>query len=332
MAQEKNTGEQQIVANNGGIIDFLKKASEVNKSAFDEAKANQLIEHFGGDPNRIVEAVGKTIGVKDLETFKKLSFEKYGLGGEQPAPQPAPEPSQADQYLADKTYEGAKGYERGAQLQETIDRGQQLKSNLEQKLAPKEQPINLGNIPEPKSTVPTPIQVEQPYDYERDIQRAGIQEEISDVDRRVGQLRTDLSSTRKENRELTGYPSAEAKAVAEEVKGHNLKLQDAISQLEKNATFATSAPGEVRGGIMVPKQEDSQKVRDLRDIQSTLKKIQKEYEAPQKGEGELQGLWWGLTQTNTARDFATLGMNEMMRAHNVRQAFEKEQAGEPLTE
>ena len=76
---------------------------------------------------------------------------------------------------------------------------------------------------------------------------------------------------------------------------------------------------------MVPKQEDSQKVRDLRDIQSTLKKIQKEYEAPQKGEGELQGLWWGLTQTNTARDFATLGMNEMMRAHNVRQAFEKEQ-------
>ena len=74
MSQEKNSGEQQIVAN-GGIIDFLKKVSEVKKSAFDEAKANQLIEHFGGDPNRIVEAVGKTIGVKDLETFKKLSFE-----------------------------------------------------------------------------------------------------------------------------------------------------------------------------------------------------------------------------------------------------------------
>ena len=205
MAQENNTGEQQIVANNGGIIDFLKKASEVKKSPFDEAKANQLIEHFGGDPNRIVEAVGKTIGVKDIEAFKRLSFEKYGLGGEQPAPQPAPapEPSQTDQYLADKSYEGTKGYERGAQLQETIDRGEQLKSNLEQKLAPKEQPINLGNIPEPKSTVPTPIQIEQPYDYERDIQRADIQEEISDVDRRVGQLRTDLASTRKENRKLT---------------------------------------------------------------------------------------------------------------------------------
>ena len=58
------------------LLIFSKKASEVKKSAFDEAKANQLIEHFGGDPNRIVEAVGKTIGVKDLETFKKLSFEK----------------------------------------------------------------------------------------------------------------------------------------------------------------------------------------------------------------------------------------------------------------
>ena len=81
--------------------------------------------------------------------------------------------------------------------------------------------------------MPTPIQVEQPYDYERDIQRAGIQEEISDVDRRVGQLRTDLSSTRKENRELTKYPSQEAKAIAEEIAIHEPKLQEAISNLEK---------------------------------------------------------------------------------------------------
>lgn len=164
------------------------------------------------------------------------------------------------------------------------------------------------------------------YDVdEKQLELDKLQSEFNEVSNKIDRQA-------KLNKEQTGYVSEEHKTVSNIYKDYADQLNDALTQKNKRTQMIVPIgfPGQA---VSIPDNEDAKKVNDIKDIQNILKKISKEYEKPQgkNVSSELNGLLYGLTKSKTAKDFFTLGINEMSENINVKQAYDKQKKGEELT-
>jgi len=315
-----------------GIKSFLKKAVEKEGKTYDDNKATELIKSYNHDYDALVSDVGKRAGFSDeeLPAFRQRAYKEFGFA-------PVDDENKAEiEYLNMPVFETElPGFEKYKKIEEHRSLGEGLIQNLNTSLekvskAPKvhgqefmaAQDNTAVNVP--LSVTP---EITPEYDFEADIKRANIQSRIADVSKKVADLTSQLDEQANLNKQETGFISEQHKKVREEFDRYDSQLDAAIKEAHKSQgdIFTNQT-----GSILRP--EDRRRIADLNDIKTMLVKIGKVVEAPHgdKTKDQLDGLMFGLLKSNTANDFFTLGVNEMLRNVNVKDAFDKQQKGEEL--
>jgi GNAT superfamily N-acetyltransferase len=305
------------------IKSFIKKAVEKRGKKYNEDQATELIKSHNYDYNTIIDKIGTSIGLKpeQSETFRNRAYQEYSFS-------PPDETNRAEIDYISKPIEftpEVSGYDRYAQLEEERTLGEQLISNLKKEGKEVETPIAYSGVVVPGAEV-------KPFIEKKIVYEPAIQSRISDLQTRVESINKQLSEQAELNKKETGFVSEQHKLTRDKFKAYDKLFEDAITERGEQAKVKYLSPSGMGAAVPTVKYrpEDIKRVRNLRDIKSMYKKIGKVLEAPQGKDEQLKGLWHGLTQSNTARDFWTMGMNEMARNLNVKDAFDKQQAGETL--
>ena len=193
-------------------------------------------------------------------------------------------------------------------------------AELEKQGTEKTTPISYTSM---SQTAKPLVKTEMEYEWET-------QDKINKTRHKIEMLDKQLSDQGQLNIEKTGYISDFHKLSDEKYKQYGKLIDAAITDRNKKAETKNISGIGMGVPVTTYSKEDKKRIRDLKDIQNMYKKIGKILKTPtgKDFESNLQGAWYGLTQSNTAKDFWTLGLNEMDQNLNVKTAFEKFQEAE----
>ncbi|MCK5614714.1 hypothetical protein KAR91_73310 [Candidatus Pacearchaeota archaeon] len=302
-----------------GIKSFLKKAVENKGKKYNEDQATELIKSHNYDYDQIINKVGAGAGIGEdkMQSFRERAYKQYGFS-------PIDETNLAEiNFLsAPREFtEDISGYDRYKQLQEDKTLAEGLISGLQSKGKTVETPIAY--------TGPVmPTQPQKPITKTETVFEPDIQARITDIQSRADEIDRLMAEQAKFNIKESGYVSEEHKLTADKFKDYSQQLEEARkTMIEKSSRESGEFYGTPGMPRIIFRPQDRQRLNDLQDIKSLYKKIGKVMAAPQgKDAGaQLEGLFYGLTQSNTARDFFTFGINEMTRSLNVKAAFDNYQ-------
>lgn len=317
------------------VKSFLKKAIENEGKQYDDNKALKLIESYNYDYTKLVDDIATRAGFKpeEVPTFRERAFKQFGIT-----------PIEKDNLeeldflsITPEFTDDVSGYDKYEGYKAHRDKLKSYEENLKSKLRPEiEDPSIPPSAVEPQSTITPPPVIDkitpQQFDTEDDVKRYNIQSRIADITKKKSEVEKIINEQARLNKKQTGFVSAAQEATKKQFDVYDEKLGKAIEERNVNATPMLSKGVGSATPQYIYKYQDAQKVRDLRDIKSTYKKIGKILGSPEGSSDQLRGLAYGLLQSNTAKDFFTLGINEMGRNLNVKNAFDKQQAGKELNE
>jgi hypothetical protein len=327
--QNKTTQPTPVKLNQENHIKgFLKDALIKTGQSYSEEKADKIISSFDNDYDKIIDFAAKKVGIKDVESFRSKAYEVYQL----------PEPS--DEYKAQlnflktpaKTAQSGGGYDYLNSLREEMELTKALEQKLreenpEAKVLSREEQMKSGikDLKEDYEWSPTEGKLVLKPGIKNEQEKLSlIQSRAKDLNDRIEQIQKAIYDQEQLNLSELGYTSPEHEESEKQLKITNKKLDEAIKKREKNADLAYT-PSTV-GGFNMPlyKSEDRKKVNDLRNIKEMYSKMN-HVMTSQKGDyiaDQLQGFIHGFSNNAFTKDFATLGLSEMGRLMNVKQAFD----------
>ena len=146
----------------------------------------------------------------------------------------------------------------------------------------------------------------------------------ADLQSKLTEINDAISQQSKANIEKFGYASPEHEAVEKEYKSYASKIDEALKEKASHEEMVGFGLG---GPMIKSRPEDRAKVKNLKNIKELYGKMGKILGAPQGDnfEDEMSGLLYGFSDNFFTKDFATLGLNEMDRLLNVKDAFDTQQ-------
>lgn len=147
------------------------------------------------------------------------------------------------------------------------------------------------------------------------------QKRIVDLQTKMEEINVAAAEQAALNVKEFGFASKEHEAIGKEYENYSSLLDKAI---EEKASHGEMVGFSLGGAIIKNRPEDLKKVKNLRNIKELYSKMGKVLGAPQ-GENftaQMDGLLHGFSDNFFTKDFATLGLSEMGRLLNVKDAFD----------
>lgn len=322
-----------------GIKSFLKQDMERAGVQYSDEKVDKILSTYNNDYDKIVRDAGKRAKVKDIELFRNKIYDHFKLGEEE---SPLVEQSQSFKKIAvdesatpiQTTQEQPsqlpkEGYEKYSKLKKELGIYNRDIQDLEE---PKD-PINLSQpFVAQQSSIKTQMPSElligddslHPLEKQARIEREQKETRYSALNTSIDATKQSIAEIAKQNIKDYGFASQEHEAIMANRDINKKLLDEAIQNKQNNATYLPTQSITGVSSTPVYKQEDKQKVRALRNVSEMYDKMDKILSSPQ-GEStreEFNGLIHGFSKNFFTKDFATLGLSEMDRLINVKNAFD----------
>lgn len=306
-----------------GIRNFLRDDMELNGVEYSDEKADKILSTYNYDYDKILSDAAENGGVKDHEAFKTKVYDTYGIT------KPTEDNIGEIAFLNTPAGTGDKtGYERYKQLEDELELAKTMAQTMQQ---PEEQEIQLGQpevaaqsstmvakpmevmFPEEQLMSPEALQQKRATEY-KEARLADVREKINEIDNAIAEQA-------KLNIKELGYASQQHEEVQYKFEIYNSLIDNAIRERNENAQ-KMAVPG--LGQRDIYRKEDQEKVRSLRDIKDLYQKMGKILGSPQGSnfDDQMSGLLYGFGNNFFTKDFATMGLNEMSRLMNVKEAFD----------
>jgi hypothetical protein len=329
MAKKKLTLTEQVEQDNlakkspfnqEGAKSFVKDA--MGKMGLDpsEEKANKIIQDYNYDYDKIIDYAGNKTGIKDMDKFREAVYTKYNFS----------KPS--DTELAEMqfvkvpvTADPEGGYEKYTALEDELSVTNAFIQNIQA-----EQPV-----PEteeaPELSEREKLLESQLESVQADVTKVAIPEKqlrptdprVLDLQSKAKQIEAALREQSDFNIKSLGSATEQHEAVKKEYETYDSLLGDAVKTRYEQASKLYTPYGT---GVTY-REEDDERVKDLRNLKEIYRDMGKLMGAP-KGEGwekQAKALMYGFGNNFFTKDFATLGINEMSRLFNVKSAFDTKQ-------
>lgn len=320
---QKTDGNKKPVST--GIRSFLKEDMERSGVNYTEEKVDKIIQTYNYDYDKIINDAGKRSGIKDVDSFRNKIYSHYGFQKDE-------EHVAEIEFLKKPTNTEASGYERYNQLQDDIT----LAQSMSERLKPQEEELSLM----PDFTQPSDVtRVGKPFEavlaedklltpehqQARDI--SGQKEQrIVNLQSKMEEINTAVAEQAKSNIKEFGYASKEHEAIGKEFDKYSSLLKNAITEIEDSSAkhgygFGFGAGTSAYTPVEAEKVRSIKNIRNIKELYGKMGKI---LAAPQgkNFSSQMDGLLHGFSDNFFTKDFATLGLNEMSRLLNVKDAFD----------
>ena len=309
---EQDNLSQKSPFNKEGINSFLKDAITSQGKEYSEEAGQKILDKYSYDYDKLVDDIGRANNVPEdkLEKHRESVYGKYGFS----------RPSDTD--IAEMEFVKAPivtdpeaGYQRYKELQDELTLTDAFIQNIEGK-----RPVEEAQVDESGMPLET---------IQSDVTKVSLPpEQLRPTDPRVLELRKKESAIQEAlkeqygyNLEKLGFGSEEHEALSKEKEAVQSLIKETRKELEERATplaYSLFESADIT-------TEDKFRLAALKDIETMYDDIDKLLGAHQTDDKKAKALLYGFSENFFTKDFATLGLSEMSRLMNVKDAFDTRQ-------